>query len=228
MKKPKSLTEADFLSLLERILPKTTTDPHLATAIYGEVAKEIRLRKSLAAFETFCAEGSLPDLEPQTVADFQDQLGTNFGKENVTLAPDEDGQAISVEISLPDREITSKVRVAPPTEEEEAPLAPLVPFPVSLPTDPELVWLLARRENFSPEESSRALESIQEEFWETKVGLKLLRDGADRTFAEFIANVPAAALAASNLKRHYKVPEPLQILRAPQASQELQSPHTSD
>ena len=41
----------------------------------------------------------------------------------------------------------------------------------------------------------------------------VLRDRVERNFAEFIARVPAAALADSGLKRHYKVPEPRQTLR---------------
>jgi hypothetical protein len=58
-----------------------------------------------------------------------------------------------------------------------------------------------------------ALASIEEEFWQTKVGQKLLRDRVDQTFAEFIARVPAAALADSGLKRHYKEPEPRKTLK---------------
>ena len=45
------------------------------------------------------------------------------------------------------------------TEDEEAVEAPWVPFPVALPSDPELVWMLARRENVGPDEAAMALES---------------------------------------------------------------------
>ena len=71
-----------------------------------------------------------------------------------------------------------------------------------------IIWVLARREDLSPEEASRALVTIEEEFWETKAGQKALRDRVERNFAEFIARVPAAALADSGIKRHYKTPEP--------------------
>ncbi|MFO1462092.1 MAG: hypothetical protein U1G08_22135 [Verrucomicrobiota bacterium] len=76
-----------------------------------------------------------------------------------------------------------------------------------------IIWVLARREDLSPEEASRALVTIEEEFWETKAGQKALRDRVERNFAEFIARVPAAALADSGIKRHYKTPEPRQSLR---------------
>jgi hypothetical protein len=64
--KTKSMNEAQFLALLQKVLPKATKDTHLATTIYEEVAKEVRLVKSLEAFEKFCAEGALPNLEPET------------------------------------------------------------------------------------------------------------------------------------------------------------------
>ena len=49
--KIKGMKEAQFLSLPKKVLPKTTKDPHLASAIYDEVAKEVRLLKSIESFE---------------------------------------------------------------------------------------------------------------------------------------------------------------------------------
>jgi hypothetical protein len=122
-----------------------------------------------------------------------------------------------VEIALPDRTVSAKIKVQSPgaaaAEGDEETKVPFVPFPVSLPEDPELVWVLARREDFAPDEAARALSKIEEEFWQTKAGQKLLKDRIERSFAEFIANVPAAMLADSGLKRHYKEPEPLKTLR---------------
>ena len=130
------------------------------------------------------------------------------------MEPTEKGDAVAVEITLPDRTITSHVKVAPEgSEEDDEAKMPLVPFPVALPEDPELVWVLARREDLAPDEAARSLAKIEEEFWATKSGQKLLRDRVERTFAEFIANVPAASLVESGLKRHYKEPETLQQLR---------------
>jgi hypothetical protein len=84
---------------------------------------------------------------------------------------------------------------------------------VSLPEDPELVWLLARREDLGPDEAARALAKIEEEFWATEKGQQLQRDHIEKTFAEFITHVPASALTESGLKRHYKEPEALKTLR---------------
>jgi hypothetical protein len=222
MKKTKGMNEKEFLALLQTVLPKATPDPALASAIYEAVAKQVQLRNHLASFENFCATRTVPDTEPTTVAELQSQLATSFGESNVSVAPAEEGGALAVEITLPDRTVTSHVRVGPPEDEVEEEQAPFVPFPVSLPEDPELVWVLGRRENFAPDEAARALASIEEEFWSTKAGQKRLREIGERTFAEFIANVPASALADSGLKRHYKTPEPLKTLRllptAPQAA----------
>jgi hypothetical protein len=89
----------------------------------------------------------------------------------------------------------------------------LAPFPVALPGDPELVWTLGRPENRSPEEAAIALAKVEEEFWGSKTGQKLLRDRVERSFPEFIARVPGKMLSETGLKRHYKEPEPVKQLR---------------
>lgn len=211
--KPKNMTEAQFLELLQKVLPKATTDPRVASSIYDQVAKEIRLIHNLKSLDTFCAEGSLPDMEPTTVAEFRSQLEINFGAANVAVTTAEKGDSVAVEIVLPDRTINNRIRVQPAGEQPAEEIkVPMVPFPVALPEDTGLVWMLARREDLSPDDASRALASIEEEFWETKSGLKLQQKGTEKSFAEFIARVPAAALADSGLKRHYKEPEALKTL----------------
>ena len=112
--KPKNMTEAQFLELLQKVLPKATEDARVASSIYDQVAKEIRLIHNVQSFEAFCAQGSLPNLEPATVAEFQSQLEINFGAANVALTPAEKGDAMSVQIVLPDRTITNRLRVQAP------------------------------------------------------------------------------------------------------------------
>ena len=98
-------------------------------------------------------------------------------------------------------------------EEQEIPLK-FVPFPVCLPGDKELVWALAKTENLSPDEAGIALSKLEDDFWGSKTGQKLLRDRVERSFPEFVARVPAALLREVGLKRHYKTPEPIKIMRA--------------
>jgi hypothetical protein len=213
--KTKALNEAHFLSLLQKALSRTTPDAQLATTIYAEVEREVRLTKDLESFEKFCEKGALPNLAPETVAELQSELSAKFGEGNVTLTPDENEKNVAVEIALPDRTVTSRVKIQEEGVDasEGDPKPCFVPFPISLPEDPELVWVLARREDLAPEEATRALASIQEEFWATKNGQKLLRGRVERSFAEFVARVPASALLDSGLKRHYKQPESLKTLR---------------
>ena len=113
--------------------------------------------------------------------------------------------------------LESKIPVRPvgaESDEQEIVLK-YVPFPVCLPGDPELIWALAKRENLTNDEAGIALHKIEDDFWASKTGQKLIRDRVDRTFPEFIARVPAGLLSDVGLKRHYKLPEPLKILRAP-------------
>lgn len=210
--KIKGMNEAQFLALLQKVLPKATKDPHLASAIYDEVAKEVRLLKSIEAFEKLCETGALPNAEPETVAELQNDLAEKFGEANVAITPDENGTGVEVEIALPDRKMSSRVKVDPTVVEEEVKV-PFVPFPVCLPEDQELVWLLGRREDLGVDEAVRALAKIEEEFWATKKGQQLQRENVEKSFAEFIINVPASALTESGLKRHYKEPETLKSLR---------------
>jgi hypothetical protein len=84
---------------------------------------------------------------------------------------------------------------------------------VALPSDPELVWMLAKRENLNPEEAAVTLAKVEEEFWASKSGQKLIRDRVERTFAEFVSRVPAKMLSEGGLKRHYKEPEPVKEFR---------------
>lgn len=211
--KTKGMNDAQFLALLERVLPKATPDPRLASTIYDRVAEEVRLLNNLKSFEKFCAEGSLPDLEPATVQGFREQVSSNFSNAQVTVEPSDSGHAVAVEIVLPDRTVSSKLKVIPPSElPEEEEKVRFVPFPVALPEDPGLFWILARRENIPPDEAGILLSTVEQEFWETKGGQKAQKDRVEKSFAEFIQRVPAAALADRGLKRHYKDPEPSKIL----------------
>ena len=222
MKKNKGITEKEFLAMLQIILPQATQDPRLANAIYERVVKEVQLRNQVQSFERFCAEGALPDFLPATLEEFKSQLATNFGEENVSLSPDEEKKEIGVEITLPDRVLSNRVKVIPLEEQVVEEKFPFVPFPVSLPEDPDLVWILARREDFPADEAARALAAIEEEFWATKAGRKLQRELGEKTFSDFISSVPAAALADSNMKRLFKAPQPVKNLHS-QAGQDSES-----
>ncbi len=85
-------------------------------------------------------------------------------------------------------------------------------FPVCLGGDKELIWMLGKRENMSPVEAGIALSKLEEDFWASKSGQKMLRDRVERSFPEFIARVPGGMLSEAGLKRHYKTPEPVKLL----------------
>ena len=211
--KTKGMNEAQFLALLQKVLSEKSEDSHLTSEIYEGVAHEVRIFTGLATFEKFCAKEAVPDTAPETIATLQQELEGKFGEETVTIEPTENGAELEVEITLPDRVVSNKVKVDPNIALAEEVKAPFVAFPVSLPEDPELVWVLGRREDLAPDEASRSLAKIEEEFWQTKKGLQMQKDRVEKSFAEFISNVPASALTESGLRRHYKGPEALRTLR---------------
>lgn len=221
MKKPtKAAPETQLLELLKQVLPRATPDPLLAGKIYHAVEKELQAKAQAAAFEKFCARVALPNLEAPSVAEVKSQLATAFGDGDVTLKANRKEQSLSVEVSLPDgNQFTGVIPVNDqPALDDGAGEAEItlkfVPFPVCLPGDPELVWLLAKRENLSPDEAGIALAKTEEEFWLSKPGQKLLREGTERSFPEFITRVPAGLLSEAGLKRHYKEPEPVKTIRS--------------
>jgi hypothetical protein len=210
--------ENQLLQLLKRVLPKATQDPNLAGQIYSAVEKELVLSNRAISFDKFCARLDLPDLEDPTIQTVQKQFKTTFKGADVTLKPNKKEKVLAVEVAMPDGAVFSgQIKVGPkPAEESEEQEVKLkfVPFPVVLPGDKELVWLLAKRENLTGDEAGISLAKVEEEFWGSKQGQKALRDRVERSFPEFISRVPAGLLNAAGLRRHYKTPEPLKILRS--------------
>ena len=215
----KNTTEAQLLDLLKKVLPKATHDAQLAGKIYQAIELELKAKARGSAFEKFCAKVELRDLESKSLEEVKTQLAASFGQGDVTLKPNRKEKSVAVEVSLTDgTQFSGEIKVIPnagaeASEEQEITLK-FVPFPVCLPGDKELVWLLGKRENMSPEEGGMALTKAEQEFWASKTGQKLLRDRVERSFPEFIARVPAGMLNELGLKRHYKTPEPIKPLRA--------------
>ncbi len=215
--KSKRDEQVRLLELLRSILPKVAPDPALADRIYHAFEAELRAKNRVQSFEKFCERIELPDLEAKSLNEVKLQLAAGFGDADLEIEPHESGESLKVGVSLPDgTQLRSRILVRPPAadrgDEPEVTLK-FVSFPVSLSGDPELIWALGKRENMTGEEAGIALHKIEEEFWASKTGQILIRDRVDRSFPEFLARVPAGMLADSGLKRHYKMPEPVKILR---------------
>jgi hypothetical protein len=217
-KKTNKTNEAQLLDLLKRVLPKATHDAALAGKIYQAIESELKAKSRAIAFDKFCSKVELPDLDAKTIEDVKLQLAASFGDGDITVKPNKKEQTLAVEVALPDGgQFTSEIKVGPvaaeASDEQEITLK-FIPFPICMPGDKELIWLLAKRENMSPDEAGIALAKVEEEFWASKTGQKLIRDRVDKSFPEFIARVPGGMLNEVGLKRHYKTPEALKILRA--------------
>jgi hypothetical protein len=218
-KKSKQDEQVQLLALLRTILPKVEIDAALADKIYSAFEAELRAKNRVNSFEKFCERIALPDLEAKTLEEVKQQLIAGFGDADLDIEPNEDGKGLRVHVSLPDgTQFHSRILVRPPgaegSDEQEITLK-FVSFPVALPGDAEMLWALAKRENMTNDEAAIALTKIEDEFWASKAGQKLIKDRVEKSFPEFIARVPAGMLADVGLKRHYKLPETLKVLRAP-------------
>ena len=215
MAKAKNNKEAQLLELLKTVLPKTISDPKLAEKVYSACELEIKSRNRGASFKNFCEQCELPNLEPETIATVKRQFEDSFGKGAVSLKANPEKETLAVEVKLPDAEFKGSIKVRPvgEVEDEQEIKLKFIPCPIALPADPELVWILAKRENMSPDEACVALSKAQEDFWASKAGQKAQRDRVDRSFAEFMNRAPAKLLTELGVKRHYKEPEPVKLLR---------------
>ena len=215
--KSKRDEQAQLLDLLRTILPRVAPDPAFAEKIYSAFEAELRAKNRASSFEKFCERIVLPDLEAKTLEEVKQQLVAGLGDADLEIEPNEDGKGLRVDVSLPDgTQFHSRIPVrplAPEGDDEPEVTLKFVPLPVSLPGDPELIWALAKQENLTSDEAAIALTKIEDDFWASKTGQKLLRDRVERSFPEFIARVPAGLLGESGLKRHYKLPEPVKVLR---------------
>ncbi len=217
LSKSKREEQTQLLDLLRAILPKVAPDPAFAEKIYSAFEAELRIKNRAVSFEKFCERIQLPDLEAKTLEEVKQQLVAGFGDADLDIEPNEDGKGLRVDVSLPDgTQFHSRILVRPNategSDEQEITLK-FISFPVAMPGDQELVWTLGKRENLTNDEAAIALTKIEDDFWASTNGQKLLRDRVERSFPEFIARVPAGLLGDVGLKRHYKLPETLKVLR---------------
>jgi hypothetical protein len=214
-KKQKSKPQVEVLELLKSVLPKAVSDQRLADKIYSACEKEISAKSRVEHFEKFCSRAKLPDLNAESVDEVQRQFEESFGKGTVSVIPHLKKGAASVEVVVDGEVLEGVIKVGKNGESDEEPefKPKYIPFPVSLEADPELVWVLARGENLTPEEGAVLLSKTQDDFWASKQGQKLIRDRVERSFPEFISRVPSKMLSEIGLKRHYKEPEPVKRLK---------------
>jgi hypothetical protein len=214
---PKQNHELALLNLLKSVLPKAVPDPALADKIYSAFEKEITAKERVSSFDKFCKRTELPDLEPETLKEVQEQFESSFGKGAVSVVPHPGKKAVSVEVVTDQGTFESVIKIgsgsANGDENGDEVKPKYVAFPVALEADPELVWVLARDERMTPEEASMALTKAQDGFWESKSGQQHLRKRTERTFPEFIAKAPSKMLGEVGLRRHYKDPEPVKQIK---------------
>ena len=216
-KKSKQDEQAQLLNLLRIILPKIAPDAELAARIYSAAEDELRSKNRVNSFEKFCERIELPDLDPKTIEEVKQHFAAGFGDADMDITPDEENKVLVVDVALPDgTEFHKRIpvrAVAPETDGDAEVTLKFIAFPVALPGDVEMIWALAKRENLTNDEAAMALVKLQDDFWASKAGQKCLKNRVEKSFPEFIARVPAGILNEVGLKRHYKLPEAVKVLR---------------
>ena len=152
-------------------------------------------------FDEFLKSYKLRSLEAAEILEIKGFMAEIFPNEQVTLEPDEKSRTLTVSVQTPEGKLDGQFTIEPP--EEKAPKPAFLPFLVCRVGDPGLAWVFGRVETLSEPEARIALNSAEEEFWQTKKGLKLMKK-TQRTFEAFVEHVPAGLLTNKGLKRHYK------------------------
>lgn len=208
-----------FLDILQGILPNATNDPKLTNRIIKAVKKELVATEMTKAFERFCKKTPVPHLNTEAVTSVENILNETFPDADITVKPIKSEDIMALEVAQKDgNQLYGELKVDPAAPlpddpDAEAYKPKFIPFPVALPGDPESVWFLAKREDLSNDDAGRAASELQAEYWESRAGQRALKKGAERTFAEFIDRVPAGILREVGLKRHYKTPETIKVIR---------------
>ena len=153
-------------------------------------------------FDEFLKSYKLKSLAASEILEIKGFMAEIFPNEQVTLEPDEKCQILAVSVQTPEGKLDGQFTIEPP--EEKAPKPAFLPFLVCRVGDPGLAWVFGRGETLSEPEARIALNSVAQEFWQTKKGLKLMKK-TQRTFEAFVEHVPAGLLANEGLKRHYKI-----------------------
>ncbi len=209
-KASKGMNEKQVTDLVKGVLTEAIDNMETAATVLDLLEKEFRRRNQATTFEKFLERCELPDLENITVHEVLYQLHAAFGADNITLEVNPKLEALDITLKTETESLAGQIRVHPSEPEADLKLN-FVSFPVALPGDPELTWAFAKLENMTNEEAGQVLELLEAEFWASKRGQKLIRDRVDRSFPEFVKNVPASALREVGLKRHYKEPEAIRI-----------------
>ena len=190
-----------YLSETEKVI-RTELPPDEREDILAKLRQRWSFLHVRSHFDEFLKSYKLKSLAASEILEIKGFMAEIFPNEQVTLEPDEKCQILAVSIQTPEGKLDGQFTIEP--SEEKAPKPAFLPFLVCRVGDPGLAWVFGRVETLSEPEARIALNSVAQEFWQTKKGLKLMKK-TQRTFEAFVEHVPAGLLANEGLKRHYKI-----------------------
>src|SRR5665213_2488787 len=190
-----------YLSETEKVI-RTELPPDEREDILAKLRQRWSFLHVRSHFDEFLKSYKLKSLAASEILEIKRFMAEIFPNEQVTLEPDEKGQILAVSVQTPEGKLDGQFTIEPP--EEKAPKPAFLPFRVCRVGAPGLAWVFGRVETLSEPEARIVLNSVAQEFWQTKKGLKLMKK-TQRTFEAFVEHVPAGLLTNEGLKRHYKI-----------------------
>ena len=153
-----------------------------------------------STFDEFQKNYKLKSLEPVEVFEVKRFMAEVFPNEEVHVESDEKASVLRVSVDLPQGTLSGEFIVEP--QEAVAEKLAFTPFLACLSGDPGNSWVFGKTENMTEQEARIALTAVEEDFWLSKKGLKLLKKNVPRSFGVFAENASGGALKARGLKRH--------------------------
>lgn len=201
--KQEKLLITTYLNETEKVLRDTLSDDQR-----DEVMTKLKDCWSFlhvkSTFDEFQKHYKLKSLEPVEVFEVKRFMAEVFPNEEVNIETDERAGVLKVSVDLPQGKLSGEFVVEP--EEPAAEKLAFTPFLACMSGDPGNAWVFGKTENMTEAEGRIALTAVEEEFWLSKKGLKLLKKNVPRSFGVFAENASGGALKARGLKRHYKGP----------------------
>jgi hypothetical protein len=154
-----------YLSETEKVI-RTELPPDEREDILAKLRQRWSFLHVRSHFDEFLKSYKLKSLAASEILEIKGFIAEIFPNEQVTLEPDEKCQILAVSVQTPEGKLDGQFTIEPP--EEKAPKPAFLPFLVCRVGDPGLAWVFGRVETLSEPEARIALNSVAQEFWQTK------------------------------------------------------------
>jgi len=203
MSKSEKMLITEYLQTTEALLKSELLSQVEREAVLVKLKQRWSFLNMRSTFREWLKTHKLRSLDAADLFEVKRFVAEIFPEQPAEIVPDEKSGSLDISVLTLEGKLEGQLSVEPEVAKEEK--AQMLAFLVCLSGDPGLAWVFGRPETMTDAEARIALSAVEEEFWQTKKGLKFKKMNKSN-FATFVEHVPAASLRARGLKRHYRLP----------------------